>query len=91
MTGPSRNESSQYEGRIPRNYSKRYHFSNGWGASVICGPHTDGGQEGLFEIAVLRGDRICYDTDITDNVLGYQTHQNVHDVLERIKALPPAS
>jgi hypothetical protein len=68
-------------------------FPNGYGASVIIGPYTYGGDEGLYEIAVLRGERgessLCYDTPVTDDVLGYLTEADVTETLAKIEALPP--
>lgn len=66
-------------------------FSNGYGASVVKNPLSYGNREGLFEIAVLIGDKseweICYSTYITDDVLGYQTDADVADVLQKIRNL----
>lgn len=66
-------------------------FSNGYGASVVKHPWSYGNQEGLFEIAVLIGDKseweICYGTYITDDVLGYQTDEDVAEVLQKIRNL----
>ena len=68
-----------------------YKFSNGYGASVICGPYTYGGEEGLFEIAVLKfdGDKfsICYDTEITNKVIGHLDFGEVQGYLREIKNL----
>ena len=72
---------------------KVYKFENGYGASVIeGGTYTYGAEEGLQELAVLKfkeaGDySLCYDTEITDDVLGYLTEQDVKDLLERIENL----
>lgn len=71
-------------------YHKMYTFDNGYGASVICSEHSYGGSSGLFEVAVLKGDDICYDTPITNDVLGYLDHEGVLRTLEQIKALPAA-
>lgn len=68
-------------------------FTNGYGASVIAGgTYTYGGDEGLKELAVLKfydGDsyELCYETEITDDVLGYLTGEDVADLLVRIEAL----
>lgn len=68
-------------------------FDNGYGASVIAGgTYTYGGDEGLKELAVLKfydGDsyELCYETEITDDVLGYLTGEDVADLLVRIEAL----
>ena len=67
-------------------------FENGYGASVVQHDYSYGNEDGLFEIAVIAGDRdgwtICYDTEITDDVLGWQNDQDVEETLSKIGALP---
>lgn len=65
-------------------------FSNGWGASVVRHDYTYGGDEGLFELAVLdsAGD-ISYSTSIASDVIGWLNPGDVEDLLVRIEALPP--
>ena len=67
-------------------------FSNGYGASIVKHRWSYGGDRDLFEIAVLTGNadmwNITYDTDITDDVLGYQTDDDVKNVLQQIRELP---
>ena len=62
-------------------------FPNGYRASVIRGPHTYGGDRGLYELAVLRGGKVVYDTPITDDVLGYLSEAGVTEALARVAAL----
>lgn len=72
---------------------KVYKFENGYGASVISGgTYTYGGDQGLKELAVLKfydGEsyKLCYDTEITDDVLGYLEDVEVNDLLKRIEEL----
>lgn len=68
----------------------RYHFPNGYGASVISHKYSYGGSDGLWEIAVLRDDEITYDTPLTSDVLGYLTESDVLLYLDEIKGLPDA-
>ena len=65
-----------------------YEFENGYGASVVKHDVSYGGKMGLYEIAVLdsKGD-LCYDTPITDDVVGYAGVQTVYETLDRIKSL----
>jgi hypothetical protein len=79
-----------------------YRFPNGYGASVIRGKHTTyGGSEGLYELAVVIYDdgpqkewstdidfSICYDTSLTDDVIGYLTRKQVNSYLKEIFELP---
>lgn len=67
----------------------KFRFDNGFGASVVQGPHTYGRPLGLYELAVLGQDgHLTYDTPVTDDVLGHLTAQDVQDALDRIAALP---
>ena len=69
-----------------------WYFDNGYGASVVCHAFSYGGGDGLFEMAVLKGtgddSRLCYDTPITDDVIGNLTEGGVQDLLAKIQALP---
>ena len=64
-----------------------FEFSNGLGASVIRGATTYGGREGLFELAVMEDGRVCYDTPITDDVMGYLPVVGVISILDKIRDL----
>lgn len=66
----------------------RAYFPNGYGASVIRSSFSYGGPLGLYELAVLKGNNLCYDTPITDDVLGHLTKQDVTRLLGEIEALP---
>ena len=65
-----------------------FEFENGYGGSVICGLGSYGGDSGLWELGVFRDGDLCYDTPITDDVIGYLTVDGVADLLEKIEALP---
>ena len=75
---------------------KIYRFANGYGASVVKGDHTYGGEEGLWELAVitfaLKADNhtytLCYDTPITQDVEGNLNDGEVEEMLDKIKYLP---
>ena len=63
-------------------------YSNGYGASIVQGPHTYGGKDGLYELAVFGKDgEITYDTPITNDVLGYLSEAEVEKSLLDIKNL----
>jgi hypothetical protein len=71
-----------------------FRFPNGYGASLIQGPYTYGGEEGLFELAVVLWENndyhLDYSTSITTDVLGYLTLNDVIATLQEIKELPNA-
>jgi len=78
---------------------KIYRFPNGYGASVVrfkissgYGSYTDNEQE--WELAVIKfhGDKvkdfeICYDSGITDDVIGHLIDEEVEKILLRISKL----
>lgn len=72
---------------------KLYRFANNFGASVVKGEHTYGGDEGLWELAVVvfdtgGGFNLCYTTPITTDVEGHLTDDAVEELLAKIEALP---
>ena len=68
-------------------YNHRFKFPNGYGASVIKHFGSYGYEEDLFELAVLKNGKLCYDTEITNDVIGYLRNEEVLELLEKIKEL----
>lgn len=62
-------------------------FANGYGASIVKTTMSPGGKDGLYELAVLKGDDICYDTPITNGVLSRLSESDVTEALQKIEAL----
>ena len=66
----------------------RIMFDNGYGASVVVGPYTYGGEDGLYELGVLGSDgKLTYDTPVTGDVEGYLSEDDVTKLLEQIQKL----
>ena len=63
------------------------YFDNGYGASVIRTPFSYGGDRGKYELAIYQEGSICYDTHITNDVIGYLTEDEVTDFLRQIQEL----
>lgn len=63
-------------------------FPNGYEASIIKTFFSYGGDEGLYELAVLKNGNLCYDTPITDDVVGRCTEGDIENLLEQISLLP---
>lgn len=66
-------------------------YPNGYGASIVKHTFSYGGDRGLWELAVIIGTNdkwhLCYDTPITDDVLGHLTEDSVDEILEQIQNL----
>ncbi len=74
--------------RANNGVQKVYQFENGYGASVISHDFSYGGKKGLWELAVLdSGGSICYDTEITSDVIGHLNDPEVDRYLRRIQQL----
>lgn len=69
-------------------------FENGYGISVLYGfgysnRHTNPDLR-TYEVAVIdHHNNIVYSTPITNDVLPYQTEEELFDVINQIKSLPP--
>lgn len=65
-------------------------FPNGYGASIICGYRSFHCDDDTYEVAVTKHGSLCYTTPIADDVLGYQTDDDVAHLLAAIERLPTA-
>ncbi len=69
----------------------KHFFDNGYGVSVIKSSNSYGGGLGLYELAVLKRVEdewhLCYDTPITDDVIGHLTESDVEKLLNEVAAL----
>ena len=66
-------------------------FSNGYGVSVVRFPGSYGYENGLYEVAVLKGNAddydLCYDTSVTDDIMGHRDEEDVENIIEEVSAL----
>jgi hypothetical protein len=69
----------------------KHFFPNGYGVSVVKFPGSYGAEAGLYEVAILKGLEedweICYDTPITDDVIGYQSVEDIDNLLSQVESL----
>ena len=69
-----------------------YKFKNNYGASVVQSQFSYGGDEGLWELAVIIYDdkddwSLTYDTPVTNDVMGRLTWDEVEKTLKQIEKL----
>lgn len=63
-------------------------FENGWGVSVIKSKWSYGGDEGLYEMAVLDKDGyISYNSGVIVDVAGYLTEEMVTELMRKVQGL----
>lgn len=74
------------------NFKLNQFYPNGYGVSIIRNKWSYGGADGLYELAVLKGDEkhssLNYDTPITSDVIGYLTMDEAMDIADKVKELP---
>ena len=74
--------------KVPQGVAATVEFPNGWGASIIKNDLSYGGGSGLFEITVLdKEGKVNSETDITDDVIGWQDENDIDRVLTAISKL----
>lgn len=66
----------------------RIPFKNGYTASLVRHDRSYGGNEGFWEIAVMMGEKLVYDTPITGDVVGWLNPDEVNRTLGMIEKLP---
>lgn len=65
----------------------RLFFDNGYGISVITGHGGYSTEDKPYEIAVLFNNELCYTTEITDDVIGWLTADEVSEIMIKIQQL----
>ena len=58
-------------------YHVRIHHPNVFTTSIIQTPYSYGWSDGLFEVAIMKGEELVYTTPITSDVLGYLSVEEV--------------
>lgn len=66
------------------NIMAQYEFTNGYGLSIVNGPNAYCDDE-TYEVAILHNGEITYDTPLTDDVLTYQTIEDINKLIEVVK------
>ena len=62
-------------------------FDNGYGISVLFGTAFYSNGIDNYEVAVLKDGVLNYETSITHDVLGYQTKEQVTEVMKKLQDL----
>jgi len=65
----------------------RIDFDNEYSISVIYGGGAYGDRENPYECAIWKNNKLCYDTNITDDVIGYCNEKKVTKIMKQIQKL----
>lgn len=65
----------------------RLDFNNGYGVSVITGYGAYSNESQPYELAIMYNGELCYNTEITDDVIGYLTESEVTDYMIKVQNL----
>lgn len=65
-------------------------FPNGYGISVVFGEMFYSNGIDTYEVAVTKGGEPCYDTPITNDVMGRLNKEEVTSIMKGIQLLPDA-
>ena len=63
-------------------------FENGYGISVLFGSMFYSNGIDTYEVGILKDGVLCYNTPITNDVIGYVTADEVTDIMRKIQELP---
>lgn len=66
-------------------------FPNGYGVSIVKHDYSYGNKDGLWEMAVIKGNenewKLTYETPVTDDVLGHLSEDEVNEHVNQVIAL----
>ena len=62
-------------------------FDNGYGVSVIFGSLFYSNGIDIYELAIFKDGNICYDSGITDDVLGHLSEEEVSEYMVKVQNL----
>ena len=83
----------QHSAHNPTAVKAKMFFPNGYGVSVVGGGiGLYGNGVDTFELAVLKGTKdqwkLTYETPITDDVIGYNSKDEISDLMKQVSELP---
>ena len=62
-------------------------FDNGFGVSVVFGNAFYSNGIDTYELAIIKDGSICYSTEITGDVIGHLSEQEVTDIMIKVQNL----
>ena len=72
---------------FPNSKQARIDFENRYGVSVIIGKGLYSNGINTYELAIIYDNKICYDTPITNDVMGYLTEDEISNIMKQVQYL----
>ena len=69
------------------NTQAEMNFKNDYGVSVITGEGAYSSDSEPYEVAIKYKGSLTYNTPITDDVIGYQTEDDVTEIMKQVQEL----
>jgi len=63
-------------------------FPNGYRVSVITRERAYTSNDKPYKVAIIHEGSLCYSTPITGNVIGYNTEDDVTEIMKKVQELP---
>lgn len=73
--------------QTPTHFQAKMNFANGYGVSVLVGCSFQSNGVDTYEVAVLKGDLIDFNHQVTGDVAGYRTKQEVSDIMAKVQRM----
>lgn len=81
--------SAKYEEKdIWDGYQYLVSFDNGYGISIVKHEFSYGHEDDKWEIAVLKDGKLCYDTPVANDVVGWLSSAEVVNYVMKVEILP---
>ncbi len=80
-------EKHKFSSIIKNQYCASKNFKNGYGISVLLGTCFNSNGKNTYEIAILKDNKLCYETNITNDILGYVTKDEIIKIINQVKKL----
>ena len=71
------------------NYQRVLRFDNGFGLSIVCNQMSYGHENGLFEVALIKGNDLVYNDTHFQDVVGFCDFDHVCDLITIAKSYSP--
>lgn len=68
----------------PNGIKYRIYYANRYGVSLIKTDYSHGGDQELWEMAVLKDDKLCFDTHIASRTIGFLTEEDIISLCKKV-------